>query len=69
LVSHWEVDSQVTVKLITKAVDASRADPKIGRAEALRKSMLAMIDNGVDIEAHPAFWAPFVLVGEGGAAR
>jgi hypothetical protein len=28
-----------------------------------------MIDTGKDYEAHPAFWAPFVLVGEGGAAR
>jgi CHAT domain-containing protein len=28
-----------------------------------------MINSGKDYEAHPAFWAPFVLVGEGGAAR
>jgi tetratricopeptide (TPR) repeat protein len=69
LVSHWEVDSEATVKLITKAVDNLKTDPKIGRAEALRESMLAMIDRGQDVEAHPAFWAPFVLVGEGGAAR
>jgi hypothetical protein len=26
--------------------------------------MLSMIDTGQDCEAHPAFWAPFVLVGE-----
>jgi CHAT domain-containing protein/tetratricopeptide (TPR) repeat protein len=69
LVSHWEVDSEATVKLITKAVDNLKTNPKIGRAEALRESMLAMIDSGQDVEAHPAFWAPFVLVGEGGAAR
>jgi CHAT domain-containing protein len=31
--------------------------------------MPKLIDKGQDIEAHPAFWAPFVLVGEGGAAR
>jgi CHAT domain-containing protein len=31
--------------------------------------MLAIIDNGKNYEAHPAFWAPFVLVGEGGAVR
>jgi CHAT domain-containing protein len=24
-----------------------------------------MITDGKDYEAHPAFWAPFVLVGEG----
>jgi CHAT domain-containing protein len=31
--------------------------------------MLAMIDGGKPEEAHPAYWAPFVLVGEGAAAR
>jgi CHAT domain-containing protein len=69
LVSHWEVSSESTVKLITKAVAELKSDPKIGRAEALRRSMLSMITSGKDFEAHPAFWAPFVLVGEGGAAR
>jgi CHAT domain-containing protein len=69
LVSHWEVASEPTVKLITKAVDELKRDPKIGRSEALRRSMVSMIDTGKEIEAHPAFWAPFVLVGEGGAAR
>ena len=38
-------------------------------AEAIRQSMLALIGNGKPYEAHPAFWAPFVVVGEGGAAR
>jgi tetratricopeptide (TPR) repeat protein/CHAT domain-containing protein len=65
LVSHWEVNSNATVKLITQAVAELKADPNIGRAEALRRSMLSMIAHGV----HPAFWAPFVLVGEGSAAR
>jgi CHAT domain-containing protein len=69
LVSHWEVASEPTVKLITKAVDELKRNPKIGRAEALRRSMLAMIDTRKDYEAHPAFWAPFVLVGEGAIAR
>jgi CHAT domain-containing protein len=27
--------------------------------------MLAMIDRGEPHEAHPAYWAPFVVVGEG----
>jgi CHAT domain-containing protein len=69
LVSHWEVASDSTVLLITKAVAESEANPKIGRAEALRRSMLSMIERGKTYQAHPAFWAPFVLVGEGGAAR
>ena len=65
LVSHWEVSSDSTVKLITKAIAELAADPKIGRAEALRRSMLAMIDDGKSFETYPAFWAPFSLVGEG----
>jgi len=31
--------------------------------------MLALIANGKPEEAHPAYWAPFVLVGEGAAAQ
>ncbi len=27
--------------------------------------MLALIDKGEPHEAHPAYWAPFVVVGEG----
>src|SRR5262249_13046226 len=69
LVSHWEVASEPTVKLITKGVEELKRDPKIGRAEALRRSMLDMITHGKDYEEHPAFWAPFVLVGESGAAH
>jgi CHAT domain-containing protein/tetratricopeptide (TPR) repeat protein len=69
LVSHWEVYSDATVKLITTAVRAMARDPKVGRAEAMRRSMLALIDKGEPQEAHPAYWAPFVVVGEGAAAR
>jgi CHAT domain-containing protein len=32
----------------------------------MRQSMLALIDKGTQQEAHPAYWAPFVVVGEGG---
>jgi CHAT domain-containing protein len=66
LVSHWEVYSDATVKLITASVREMARDPKVGRAEALRRSMLALIDKGEPHEAHPAYWAPFVVVGEGG---
>ena len=69
LVSHWAVDSDATVKLITGAVREMSRDPKVGRSEAMRRSMLALIDKGAKEEAHPAFWAPFVVVGEGAAGR
>jgi CHAT domain-containing protein len=64
LVSHWAVNSEATVQLITKAFDELKADRTIGRAEALRRSMLALLEKrGSD--AHPANWAPFVVVGKG----
>ena len=57
------------MKLITGAVGEMAREPQVGRAEALRRSMLALIDKGEAHEAHPAYWAPFVLVGEGGRGR
>jgi hypothetical protein len=56
-------------KLATGAVREMAGDAKVGRAEAMRRSMLALIDKGSKEEAHPAFWAPFVVVGEGAAGR
>jgi CHAT domain-containing protein len=65
LVSHWAVDSDATVKLITSAMGEIGRNRSVGRAEALRRSMLAMIDKGDPHEAHPSYWAPFIVVGEG----
>jgi CHAT domain-containing protein len=65
LVSHWAVDSNATVKLITSAMREIARDQAVGRAEALRRAMLALIDKGEAHDAHPAFWAPFIVVGEG----
>jgi tetratricopeptide (TPR) repeat protein/CHAT domain-containing protein len=69
LVSHWAVESHASVLLTTGAFKALAESPEIGRAEALRRSMLAMLaDKTHPLYAHPMFWAPFVLVGEGGVA-
>jgi CHAT domain-containing protein len=65
LVSHWAVNSDATVKLITSAMREISRDGRVGRAEALRRAMLALIDKGGPDEAHPAYWAPFIVVGEG----
>jgi CHAT domain-containing protein len=62
-VSHWAVETTGTVKLTAGAVGEMSRDAKVGRAEALRRSMLRLIDKG-SAKAHPAFWAPFVVVGE-----
>jgi CHAT domain-containing protein len=70
VVSHWEVDSEATVKLMIGTFQASARDPKLSHAEALRESMLAMIDSAKsDDDAHPRIWAPFVVVGEPAKGR
>jgi CHAT domain-containing protein len=65
LVSHWYVISEAAVKLTTGTFAELKASARIGRAEALRRSMAKMITSGRPEEAHPEYWAPFVLVGEG----
>jgi CHAT domain-containing protein len=67
LVSHWSVESRSAVQLTTGTFQALAAEPGIGRAEALRRSMLALLaDQANPYYAHPMFWGPFTLVGEGG---
>jgi CHAT domain-containing protein len=63
LVSHWPVDSRAAVEITTSTFRALATAPHIGRAEALRRSLLALIAAG----RAPGYWAPFVVVGEGGA--
>jgi CHAT domain-containing protein len=48
---------------------AEAAGTPIGLAEALRRAMLVLIDTGSAREAHPANWAPFVVVGAGDAGK
>ena len=66
LVSHWAVDSEAATRLTTSTFDRLKADPKLGRAEALRQAMLAYLnDASSPRNAYPALWAPFALIGEG----
>ncbi|MEQ1713136.1 MAG: CHAT domain-containing protein, partial [Hyphomicrobium sp.] len=62
LVSHWAVDSDATVQLVTGAFDAMTREHGMSQARALSKAMAALIDSGGP-NAHPSNWAPFVVVG------
>jgi CHAT domain-containing protein len=63
LVSHWSVYSQAAVQITTRTFANLAVNPRLGRAEAFRRAMLTIIDEGMP----PSYWAPFVVVGEGGA--
>ena len=62
LVSHWAVYSTAATEITTKTFATLAASPGLGRAEAFRRAMLDLIAEGKP----PAYWAPFVVVGEGG---
>ena len=64
LVSHWAVYSRAATELTTKTFAMMAATPNLGRAEAFRRAMLSLIEEGKP----PSYWAPFVVVGEGGVA-
>src|SRR5262249_46261762 len=64
IVSHWPVASDATVKLMTSTFAAMAKDRALTPPEALRESMLALIDDPRSPDnANPTFWAPFIVVG------
>jgi CHAT domain-containing protein len=78
LVTNWAVETTSARKLTTTLFQRQAADPSLSRAEALRQSMLELIDGPGYVDsatgkvvasyAHPLFWAPFSLVGDGASS-
>lgn len=74
LVSNWPVETEASRTLMTELFRRQAGNAAIGKAEALRQAMAAMIDGPGKLDgktgkpvfsyAHPLFWAPFVLVGD-----
>ena len=79
LVSNWPVESASARALTTDVFRRQATQPGLSRAQALRLAMLDLIDGpgyidpasnkAVFVYAHPLFWAPFSLVGDGGGSR
>jgi CHAT domain-containing protein len=74
LVSNWPVHSAAAMALTATLFRRQAEDPTLSKAEALRQAMTSLIDDGSFVDsqgrivfsyAHPLFWAPFTVVGEG----
>ena len=78
LVSSWPVETTSARALTTDLFRRQSADPRLTRAKALQETLNALINDGQFVDpatgqaafsyAHPIFWAPFLLVGDGGEA-
>jgi CHAT domain-containing protein len=75
LVTNWSVESASARELTTDIFRRQAADPALTRAEALRQSMMALLDGPGAVDgtgktlftyAHPLFWAPYSVIGDGG---
>jgi len=79
LVSNWPVETTSARELTTDLFRRQAQNPMLSRAEAVRQAMVNLVDGPgyIDPEsrqavfsyAHPIFWAPFSLVGDGGGAQ
>jgi CHAT domain-containing protein len=75
LVSNWPVETTSARTITTDLFRRQAEQAGLSRAEALRQAMLALIDGPGYLDgatkqplfsyAHPIFWAPFSLVGDG----
>ncbi len=74
LVTNWPVETTSARALTTELFRRQAADAQLTRAQALRQAMIELIDGPGYVQggktiytyAHPLFWAPFALVGDGG---
>ena len=70
LVSHWPVNSYAATMLTSRTFAEMSMHKTVGRSEAYRRAMLGLMsDKDQPWTAHPSVWAPFVVVGEGGATK
>jgi len=77
LVTNWSVQSTSARELITDIFRRQGADPALSRGEALRQAMMALLDGHGSVDgsgstaftyAHPLFWAPYSVIGDGGGS-
>ena len=65
VVSNWDVSDDGTAALMTQLFEISTKHPELSHGQALQRAELKLLADAKDEEqAHPRYWAPFVVVGE-----
>ncbi|MBF0355978.1 MAG: CHAT domain-containing protein [Alphaproteobacteria bacterium] len=73
LATHWAVETESAQQLTKQTFQAEKTS-RLSRSLALKQSMTKLLDDGqitignkvVAYYAHPLFWAPYALFGDGG---
>ena len=64
MVTHWYIPSSAAVDITVGLMEERKAEPGLGWAQALRRSILRLIDGeGPEIKAHPLSWGAHMVVG------
>jgi len=64
VVSHWETDSEATIRIATGIAAAMASNHRKTLSDGLRSSLTSLIDGPDLYFKHPAAWAPFVVIGD-----
>jgi CHAT domain-containing protein/multidrug efflux pump subunit AcrA (membrane-fusion protein) len=68
LASHWYVSSAGTTALTTRVLEHHRhPGAPAGKAQALRRAAMELIETNDPLLSHPVVWGAFSLVGDGAA--
>ncbi len=70
MVTHWSVNDQTAAFLVAQTM--KRVREGAGMADALRDAQLGLLTSATGDKAslaHPFYWAPFALIGDGGGKK
>jgi CHAT domain-containing protein len=78
LVTNWSVHSASARELVSDMFRRQASNSALSRGEALRQASMALLDGPGFVDqsgktvfayAHPLFWAPYTIIGDGGASE
>jgi CHAT domain-containing protein len=66
LITHWPIRNDLGGAILPRMLEVQRASPDLSLAQALQRASLDVMNDTTLHGAHPAQWAAFTLIGDGG---